>query len=117
MDHEEVGRHWEVNSEAWTRLTRAGYDVARDGLNTPAFLEMLPEADGRSGLDVGCGVGHNTRLVAERGARMVGVDISGTLSATRGRQRPATPLASGTGGRAPRGFPSGTAVSTLLWPL
>lgn len=76
MDHEEVGRHWDENSEAWTRLPRAGYDVYRDGLNTPAFLEMLPEVDGLSGLDVGCGEGHNTRLVAGRGARMVGIDIS-----------------------------------------
>ncbi len=76
MDHEEVGRHWEENSEAWTKLARAGYDVARDGLNTPAFLEMLPDVDGLSGLDVGCGEGHNTRLLAARGARMVGIDIS-----------------------------------------
>ncbi len=60
-------------------MVRAGYDVARDSLNTPAFLEMLPEVDGLSGIDVGCGEGHNTRLVAERGARMVGVDISETF--------------------------------------
>jgi ubiquinone/menaquinone biosynthesis C-methylase UbiE len=79
MDHEEVGRHWNENAETWTRLVRAGYDVARDGLNTPAFLEMLPEVDGLPGIDVGCGEGHNTRLVAERGARMVGVDISETF--------------------------------------
>ena len=40
---------------------------------------MLPEVDGLFGLDVGCGEGHNTRLVAERGARVVGVDISETF--------------------------------------
>jgi SAM-dependent methyltransferase len=79
MDHEEVGRYWDENAETWTRLVRAGYDVARDGLNTPAFFEILPEVDGLSGIDVGCGEGHNTRLVAERGARMVGVDISETF--------------------------------------
>ena len=76
MDHEEVGRHWDENAEAWTRLARAGYDVYRDELNTPAFLEMLPDVDGLSGLDVGCGEGHNTRLVSERGARMTGIDIA-----------------------------------------
>ncbi len=79
MDQEEVGRYWDANAEAWTRLARAGYDVYRDGLNTPAFLEMLPEVGGLSGLDVGCGEGHNTRLVAERGARMAGIDISETF--------------------------------------
>ena len=29
---------------------RAGYDHYRDGLNTPAFLAMLPETRGLSGL-------------------------------------------------------------------
>ena len=79
MDHEEVGRYWDGNAEAWTELVRAGYDHYRDGLNTPAFFEMLPEVDGLSGLDVGCGEGHNTRLLAKRGARMTGIDISRTF--------------------------------------
>ena len=58
---------------------RAGYDHYRDGLNTPAFLAMLPETRGLSGLDIGCGEGHNIRLLAERAARMVGIDISGNF--------------------------------------
>ena len=79
MDHEEVGRYWDANAEAWTKLVRAGYDHYRDGLNTPAFMGMLPDVEGLSGLDVGCGEGHNTRLVAGRGARMTGIDISETF--------------------------------------
>jgi ubiquinone/menaquinone biosynthesis C-methylase UbiE len=58
------------------RLVRAGSDHYRDGLNTPAFFEMLPDVDGLSGLDIGCGEGHNTRLLAKRGARITGIDIS-----------------------------------------
>jgi ubiquinone/menaquinone biosynthesis C-methylase UbiE len=76
MDHEEVGRFWNGNAETWTKLARAGYDVYRDYLNTPAFLEMLPEVAGHSGLDIGCGEGHNTRLLARRGARVTAVDIA-----------------------------------------
>ena len=79
MDHEEAGRHWEGNAEAWTRLARAGYDVYRDGFNTPAFFEMLPGIEGLSGLDVGCGEGHNTRLLARRDALVTGIDISPTF--------------------------------------
>jgi SAM-dependent methyltransferase len=76
MDHETVGRFWDSNADAWTKLTRAGYDVYRDHLNTPGFLEMLPRVQGLLGLDIGCGEGHNTRLLAKRGARMAAVDIS-----------------------------------------
>jgi SAM-dependent methyltransferase len=76
MDHEEVGRYWDGNADAWTELARAGYDVYRDFLNTPAFFESLPDVAGLSGLDIGCGEGHNTRLLAGRGARVTAVDIS-----------------------------------------
>jgi len=76
MDHIEVGRYWNDNAGAWTRLSRAGYDVYRDFLNTPAFLRMLPDVKGLRGLDLGCGEGHNTRLLARRGAKMTGIDIA-----------------------------------------
>lgn len=76
MDHREVGRLWDGNADAWTKLSRAGYDIYRDWLNTPAFLGMLPDVRGLAGLDIGCGEGHNTRLLAQRGARMTGIDIS-----------------------------------------
>ena len=76
MDHKEVGRFWNGNAAAWTKLARAGYDVYRDYLNTPAFLRMLPPIEGLSGLDIGCGEGHNTRLLAGRGARMTAIDIA-----------------------------------------
>lgn len=76
MDHTEVGRYWDENAEAWTKLARAGYDVYRDYLNTPAFFNMLPDVKGLLGLDIGCGEGHNTRLLAERGAWVTAIDIS-----------------------------------------
>ena len=76
MDDTEVGQFWDANAEAWTALSRAGYDRSRDTFNTPQFLDMLPEVRGLAGLDIGCGEGHNTRLVARRGARMTAIDIS-----------------------------------------
>ena len=79
MTDREAGRYWEQTADAWTRLARQGYDVYRDLLNTPAFLDMLPDVAGLRGLDVGCGEGHNTRLLARRGARMCAVDISSTF--------------------------------------
>jgi SAM-dependent methyltransferase len=76
MHNTEVERCWDGNADAWTRLSRAGYDVYRDHLNTPAFLRMLPDVDGLAGLDIGCGEGHNTRLLDRRGAHMTAIDIS-----------------------------------------
>jgi ubiquinone/menaquinone biosynthesis C-methylase UbiE len=76
MDHEQVGRYWNANAAAWTKLARAGYDIYRDHLNTPAFFAMLPDVQGLEGLDIGCGEGHNTRLLAKRGARVRAVDIA-----------------------------------------
>ncbi len=79
MDHREVGRYWDRNAEAWTKLARAGYDVYRDHLNTPAFFELLPDVAGLRGLDIGCGEGSNTRLLAKRGALVTAVDVSPTF--------------------------------------
>jgi ubiquinone/menaquinone biosynthesis C-methylase UbiE len=76
MDHREVGRTWDDNADAWTHLARAGYDVCRDYLNTPLFFDMLPDVTGEQGLDIGCGEGHNTRLLAARCASLTGLDIS-----------------------------------------
>ena len=76
MNHKEVGTYWNENAAVWTRLARAGYDVYREYLNTPAFFELLPDVGGLSGLDIGCGEGHNTRLLAKRGARVTAIDIA-----------------------------------------
>lgn len=76
MEAAEAGRCWNGNADAWTRLVRAGHDVYRDHLNTPAFLAALPAVDGLRGLDLGCGEGHHARLLAQRGARMCGLDIA-----------------------------------------
>jgi ubiquinone/menaquinone biosynthesis C-methylase UbiE len=76
MDDREAGQLWNENADAWTELARAGYDVYRDHLNTPAFLAMLPNVSGLRGLDIGCGEGHNTRLLARHGAQMTGIDIA-----------------------------------------
>jgi ubiquinone/menaquinone biosynthesis C-methylase UbiE len=79
MDAATVATYWEANAETWTRQSRAGLDVYRDALNTPAFLAMLPPIEGRDGLDIGCGEGTNTRALAGRGARMCAIDIAPTF--------------------------------------
>jgi ubiquinone/menaquinone biosynthesis C-methylase UbiE len=86
MDGEPDTRaEWEANAPAWIEMSRAGADRYRDLVNTPAFLDALPDVTGLRCLDVGCGEGHNTRLVVERGADVTALDISGAfLRAARG---------------------------------
>src|SRR5947207_9052158 len=76
MKRTEVAQYWEANAETWTRHARAGYDIYRDGLNTPAFLDMLPPVHGLSGLDIGCGEGSNTRELVRLGARLHAIDVA-----------------------------------------
>ena len=76
MDEIQAGEFWNQNAETWTLLARAGYDVYRDHLNTPAFFQILPDVNGLQGIDIGCGEGYNTRLLAQRGAIMEAIDIA-----------------------------------------
>lgn len=92
MDREKVAAYWEGNAEAWTQHSRAGYDVYRDALNTPAFLAMLPPIAGQEGIDIGCGEGSNTRKLAGHGARMRAVDIAPTFIAHAKAKEDEAPL-------------------------
>jgi ubiquinone/menaquinone biosynthesis C-methylase UbiE len=92
LDHRKAGEYWERNAAIWTRLARAGYDVYRDYLNTPAFMAMLPDITGLRGLDVGCGEGNNTRILARRGAHITAVDIAPSFIAAAGESETAEPL-------------------------
>jgi ubiquinone/menaquinone biosynthesis C-methylase UbiE len=92
MNHHQAGRLWNGNADVWTQLARAGYDVYRDYLNTPAFFEMLPDVAGLSGLDIGCGEGHNTRLLAKRAARVSAIDVAENFIAHARRSEAEEPL-------------------------
>jgi SAM-dependent methyltransferase len=92
MRRTEVAQYWEANAETWTRHARAGYDIYRDGLNTPAFLDLLPPVNGLLGLDIGCGEGANTRELARLGARMQAVDVAPTFIRHAQEQEKADPL-------------------------
>lgn len=79
MSRTEAAACWEANAETWTQHARAGFDVYRDKVNTPAFLAMLPSISALHGLDIGCGEGGNTRQLARRGASMVAMDLAPTF--------------------------------------
>jgi ubiquinone/menaquinone biosynthesis C-methylase UbiE len=79
MDDKDVEKYWNQNAENWAKLVRMGYDITRIYLNNPGFFKILPDISGLRGLDVGCGEGYNTRIFAQKGAQMTGIDISKKL--------------------------------------
>ncbi len=76
MGEPDTAAEWETNAPAWIEMSRAGADTYRDLVNTPAFLDALPDVAGMRTLDVGCGEGHNTRLLRDRGALVSAIDVS-----------------------------------------
>jgi SAM-dependent methyltransferase len=92
VDEPDTRDVWDANAPVWIELTRAGFDTYRDLINTPAFMDMLPDVNGRLGLDVGCGEGHNTRLVAERGADLAALDVSRPFVSAAAEHERSAPL-------------------------
>jgi SAM-dependent methyltransferase len=76
MSDEEVARYWDENADLWAEHVRKGWDGFREHFNNPAFLKFIGELRGKKVLDAGCGEGYNTRILAERGAQVAGVDVS-----------------------------------------
>ena len=72
-------KEWDVASESWIDFVRQGKDYFRDELNNPAMFHLIGNVKGLFVLDVACGEGCNTRLLASKGAKVVGVDSSKKL--------------------------------------
>ncbi|KYK36328.1 MAG: hypothetical protein AYK19_00880 [Theionarchaea archaeon DG-70-1] len=67
---------WDTAAKAWVDFVRTGKDYYRDELNNPAMFELLGDIRDKRILDVGCGEGYNTRIMAKKGAHVTGVDFS-----------------------------------------
>ena len=66
--------HKPLPSRAWDRLTRRSLHERLD-----YCLAVLSPLEGRSVLDVGCGSGRGSVARAERGATVVGIDVSSRM--------------------------------------
>jgi ubiquinone/menaquinone biosynthesis C-methylase UbiE len=71
-----LSREWNDSSESWADFVRGGKDYYRDEMNNPAAFKIIGNVRGKHVLDLSCGEGYNTRILAQRGAKVVGVDFS-----------------------------------------
>ncbi len=76
MTDDDVLREWDKASKPWADFVRMGKDHCRDDMNNPAFFKMMGSVKGQRVLDLSCGEGYNTRVLAKKGANVIGVDFS-----------------------------------------
>jgi len=71
-----VSREWDEASESWADFVREGKDYYREEMNSPATLKIVGNVKGKRVLDLSCGEGYHARILARKGAKVVGVDFS-----------------------------------------
>ena len=76
FDADSVREAWDYAADAYAQSQAAGRDFYRYHFFGPAQVEACGDVRGLRVLDVGCGSGYFAREMAERGARVVGADIS-----------------------------------------
>src|SRR5258706_13174405 len=75
QDHSDAAEGWEYSAAAYTAFQDLG-DKNRTELLDPVMLEQCSDVEGLRVLDLGCGEGRFSRMVAERGARVTGIDLT-----------------------------------------
>ena len=84
----DVRKGWDDIAEWWVSRYSAKGDVNREWVIDPALLRILGDVRGMRILDAGCGTGYLGRILAKRGARVDGVDVSGgQLEAARAEEK------------------------------
>jgi ubiquinone/menaquinone biosynthesis C-methylase UbiE len=74
-----IKKEWNDAAEPWVDFVRKGKDYYRDELNNPATFRLIRDVRGRIVLDLACGEGYNTRILARKGAKVTGIDFSEKL--------------------------------------
>ena len=76
MKADRTKKYWENSAEAWEDFICSGLDYYRDYMNNPATFRTLGFIKRKKVLDLACGEGYNSRLMAKKGARVTAIDFS-----------------------------------------
>jgi len=70
---------WNAGAYAFIEFVESGADYYRHHVHAPGLLAVCGDVRGQTALDLGCGHGYFSRLLARAGAIVTGVDISDWL--------------------------------------
>lgn len=65
---------WKASASAWIRTQGQDGDWARRAILDPALASIFADVEGQRILDVGCGEGRYSRILASQGAQVTGID-------------------------------------------
>jgi SAM-dependent methyltransferase len=83
---------WNAGADAYIEFVDSGADYYRHLVHGPALLAACGDVRGAAALDLGCGHGFFSRLLARAGARVTGVDLSDKLLAAAVAREAQEPL-------------------------
>jgi ubiquinone/menaquinone biosynthesis C-methylase UbiE len=84
---------WNAGADAYAHFVESGADYYRLLVHGPALLAACGDVRGLKALDVGCGQGYFSRLLARAGAVVTGIDVSDKLIARATEIEAQEPLA------------------------
>lgn len=79
FDDAHAAAAWNAGADAWSEFIDSGADYYRHEVHGPALLDACEPLAGCRALDLGCGEGYFSRLLAGCGARVSAVDVAAAL--------------------------------------
>jgi ubiquinone biosynthesis O-methyltransferase len=87
-EQEQAGAFPELGPEAYVRWRASDLGAITERLERDLILQFVGDVRGRKVLDIGCGDGELSLVLAKRGAAVTGIDVSGAMiDAARARAK------------------------------